>query len=1247
VSVGKIDVSALSKEDVGRLVSDTVLHNVEATRELTQSIYDKTQGNPFFVSEMLGALHRSGAIWFERDELSWQWSMEKVNSSAITDNVVELMTSKLAVLPEASQNLLKIAACVGATFDLRTLSIVSETIGTEVAEKLWLAVEAGMLTPIGEAYKFVKEENQTTEELSSNLSQVKYQFVHDRVQQAAYGLLALDEKEKMHWRVGNLLLAELSQDEMTEKLFDVVGHLNAGKNLATSEMERERLAQLNCDAGKRALSATAFEAAVQYLQKAEELLPSEEWVVAYSITKEVKTELARALMLSAQHEALEIVIQELLSNLRTALERSEVYTIHLRALVMEGKSQECINVGAVALRELGLRFPTKGSLPLALKEVLHTRWVLRNWNENVSMVKISDDLTHRAILNILLRIGEATFIAQPLLIAAVAGTVVRLSLRKGLTSVSPFGFAFFSVLVVTVLQDIKLGERLVIFAEALIQLRELQNASVKGITIFISNMFLWTFRNPTLIVASTLLENTAFLRSVGELSNMANCSSSMLGSYFEISSVNHCMEISTPWQIRIKHAGLENTSASNWLNSMFQSCLSLANTHNQSLLQSEEKSLWSDTHLNRDELIASASRRKDISSIASIYIGEVITEYMSGKIKIALKTAELIKPNREGVQGLNSELYYVYYATLACTAAARGEAGAEEQKKRSKHLRAAKSHLSWLKKRAEWAPMNFLQKYEILQAELLDANGKQVEAAEWYGYSIANADKNGNLSDAGLTRELFGGSLWRAGKRAEATRILKASCKAYTVWGALAVIRKIENKYPDIFAEQIAARKKLELEKSQTKDNTKTASDTLDIQAVMKASQTISGEIELEKLLTKLMTVAMESSGADKAALALWETDIPYIQAESVVNGDTRILQSLRLDECQTLPTSILLSVGRLQKAIVLGNASKSTEFANDVYVKEKQVQSVLCLPIVNQSKLVGVLYVENSLTTDAFTLDRVQLLTMLSSQAAISIDNAKLYSNVQAVTAEKSRIQTEMDVAQKIQTALLPEKPNLKGYEAFGYMKTADEVGGDYYDTIQSGNRQFAVIGDVSGHGVTSGLVMMMAQTILHTIINANGTESTAEILSRANVTLTKNIVKLKESKYMTMTLLEMKENGHVRYAGAHLDSIVYRHNTNQIDILPSSGFWLGMEDDISAYMVEQKASLNNGDILLLFTDGVTEAIGTDKKLFGSDRLGEVLKDNASLSLETIKDSILKSLASFETPDDVTLLVIRKMDGD
>ena len=1245
--VSRLILKPLDLENICEMVSDTLKQPLKTVEGLSSVVHKKTEGNPFFVCEILHALNRQEIIAFNHNELKWEWSLERVKNAGVSDNVVELMISRLRELPIETQNVVRLASCMGNIFDLSLLSIIAQASEAKTAKNLWSALEEGLLIPLGDGYKFVHDTvqvatyseagegvkaNAKTENSGVKLEKAKYQFLHDRVQQAAYGLIEESKRKEVHLLIGRLLVSRLSEKEIEEKLFDVVGHLNKGVELITKETEKIELSRYNLRGGELALSSAANDVAVQYFRLAESLLPNKYWEEEYELTKDIKAGLIKALMLTAQFEMLEVVAQEMLGNLKTVLERSEVYGFKISSRMIQGKTQDSIELGAKALNELGLSIPSKGSIALTLKEVFHTRIALRKWEENVSKIKLSNDPIHIAKIRILAKICDSTFTAQPLLVAAVAGAIVRLSLANGYTPLSAPGFTLYLIYAVLILKDNALAKRLAVFSEALCAHPNLDTIYGEGITKTLSATFFGWYNLSLPRVETSCLEVGERLRSNGEMLYMSHSIGNAPFFTFHMLNFSVFAEKFQPWQSFFKKSKVATTTSGNFINTYLQSMVILRD--GRYTISEEGEFLWSGEYLDVQLAYKKAHEAKSVAVIALLHEIEIELAYFLGAIKQALATIKRYLPYSNAVQGLISELFFKYYSSLSSIAAIRGEAGIEEKKNHKLHRKTVKKNLEWLKKRAEWAPTNFQQKYELLKAELLDVSGKSEEATVLYEEAIKNSDKYEHLADSGLARELYGSSLWRRGKQREALEMLESSCEAYKEWGANAVVSRLEKTYPELKNR----REKKELVREQS------GNESLDLQAVMKASQTISGEIVLEKLLTKLMSVVMEASGADKVALALCEKEEGYIQAESNANGETQVMQSLPFEQCHTLPISVLRSVSRLRKEIVLGDASKSVEFGTDVYIRSKKVQSVLCLPILNQGKLVGVLYLENSLATDAFTIERVQLLTMLSAQAAISIENAKLYRNVQAVTAERSRIQTEMVVAQRIQTSLLPEKAELKGYEALGYMKTADEVGGDYYDTIRSGNRQFAVIGDVSGHGVTSGLVMMMAQTILHTIINGNGKETTAEILSRANVTLTQNILKLKESKYMTMILFEMKENGEVSFSGAHLDMLVYRLKTNRIERLTSIGFWLGMEDDITSLTIEQKANLSEGDILLLYTDGVTEATDSERKLFGSKRLGEVLQANSSKPLETIKHSIIESLSNYETPDDVTLLLIKKI---
>jgi len=246
-------------------------------------------------------------------------------------------------------------------------------------------------------------------------------------------------------------------------------------------------------------------------------------------------------------------------------------------------------------------------------------------------------------------------------------------------------------------------------------------------------------------------------------------------------------------------------------------------------------------------------------------------------------------------------------------------------------------------------------------------------------------------------------------------------------------------------------------------------------------------------------------------------------------------------------------------------------------------------------------------------------------------------------VKSARDQLWGEMELAKKIQTSLIPTRIELDGFDALGYMRPASEVGGDYFDIIQAGNRQYAVIGDVSGHGVTSGLIMMMAQTVLHSIITSERFSSPSDILSHANLTLTENIQKLGEEKYMTMKLLELHPSGKIKFTGAHLNSIIFRSKTGTTEYLESKGFWLGMEEKIKDFLIEGEITLSNNDVILLYTDGLTESVDPQNNLFGLEYLSEILKNNGQKDIGFIQSAILEALEKYEINDDISILILKK----
>jgi predicted ATPase len=270
--VNTITLQPLSLADLNQLVADTLICDLSLAGPLTELVYQKTKGNPFFSTQFLKSLYEDGQIIFDPpvsplskggSKGGWQCDIAQVTFADASD-VVEFMAAQLQKLPAPTQEVLKLAACIGAQFDLDTLAIVNEELPEQTASALWRALQEELILPITEGYKcFIPTDDRSHTESITNPT---YRFLHDRVQQAAYSLIPDNQKQATHLKIGQLLLQNYSEIEREEKLFDIVGHLNQGIELINQLSEREALAQLNLEAGGKARSSTAYAAANIYLQ---------------------------------------------------------------------------------------------------------------------------------------------------------------------------------------------------------------------------------------------------------------------------------------------------------------------------------------------------------------------------------------------------------------------------------------------------------------------------------------------------------------------------------------------------------------------------------------------------------------------------------------------------------------------------------------------------------------------------------------------------------------------------------------------------------------------------------------------------------------------------------------------------------------------------------------------------------------------------------------------------------------------
>jgi len=527
------------------------------------------------------------------------------------------------------------------------------------------------------------------------------------------------------------------------------------------------------------------------------------------------------------------------------------------------------------------------------------------------------------------------------------------------------------------------------------------------------------------------------------------------------------------------------------------------------------------------------------------------------------------------------------------------------------------------------------------------------------------------INEEALAYELAGQFYQAKGKTKFAQVCLREAHYAYQQWGALAKVKDLEERYP-----QFVAKKNSTVWTTFTTTpiglgGYTSTSDWLDLSSVVKASQTLSGEMVLDRLLRKMMHLVIENAGAEKGFLLLPQQEQWFVEAEGRVESDeVNVLQSIIVEEHQQLAATLIHYVARTQEHVVLDNASIEGQFTHDPYIVKHRPKSVLCVPLINQGHTTGILYLENDLSEGAFTPDRLEVLQVLSSQIAISIENALLYRTLeqkveertaqlaaanQQITAlneqlksENLRMSAELDVSRQLQQMLLPrdeELSQIKDLDIAGFMDPADEVGGDYYDVLQHNGRTLFGIGDVTGHGLESGVLAIMAQAVVRALLCHNETDP-VKFLETLNQTVYSNVQRMKSKKNLTLSLVEYRDN--VLYlSGQHEDMIVVRNGELELISTDELGFMIGFKENITNLVAQTQVTLNYGEVAVLYTDGITEAVNSDDDEYQLERLCQVVQQNWQREATEIRQAVIDDVRRFigeqKVYDDITLLVLKR----
>ena len=947
-AVQEIVLHPLKLDDVTQLVAESLHCPLAEVQPLVQLVWDKTGGNPFFTRQFLTALAEEKLLAFDASHEVWRWNLPRIQAKGYTDNVVDLLVDKLVRLPQITQDILARFACLGNAVDAATLGLIIEQPGTTVRTLLQEAERAGLV--------YRQEDT--------------YTFLHDRIQEAAYSLLVPEQRGPTHLRIGRLLVSRLSPEAIEDRIFEVVNQLNRSSELVESQEERERFAELNLIAGRRAREATAYASALNYLAAGCALLAQDCWTRCYALAFALEFHRAECEYLTGALAAAEQHLSMLNERISDHTDLAAVTRVRIDLFTTLVRSDRAVEAGLDYLRRVGIQWsphPDANDVQQEFDRIWQQ--VAERRIEALVDLPLMRDPDSRATMDVLTTLLPPALFTDENLLGLVVGRMANLSLAHGHSDGSSLGYAWLGMFLGPRFGNYQAGFRFGKLGLDLVDQRGLDRFKARVYVHFGNVVTPW---------ARPFHTGCTWVRRAFET---ANANGDLT---FAVYSCNHLVT-----NLLASGEGLSETQrkAEYGLDfarkARFGLVVDIITVQLQLIrvLRGETFSFSSfndagfdeaqfERHLEQDPRLAIAACWYWIRKLQA----RLLADDVECAVAAASKAQRLLWTSPSHIEVAE----YHFYGALA-HAARYDQASPEE---RIEHLAALLSHHRQIEEWAQNCPENFGNRAALVAAEIACIEGRELDAMHLYEQAIQSARANGFVQNEGLAYERAAAFYCARGFAPFADTYLRQARDCYARWGANGKVRQLEARHGQL--------------QRWPKEGNAASLAQLDFLSVVKASQAISGSIVLEELVDTLMRIVIENAGAQAGYLIFVHEEKLTLVAETYVAGqEVRVKLHLEGDlPALALPESILNYVRRSKEAVLLADAAASHPYAGDPYFFRHRPKSVLCLPILRQSALVGILYLENSLATHAFTPNRVQVLELLASQAAISLENAQLYSS-------------------------------------------------------------------------------------------------------------------------------------------------------------------------------------------------------------------------------------------------------------
>lgn len=968
-----LQLGPLTPANYEAFFKDSFIRDDETIKPFANLIHKRTEGNPFFCKQVISSLYKEHLVHFDHDHRQWEWNIEGIRALKITDNVVDLMLGKVAELPKETQKLLKYASCVGNRFTIEMLKLITDQSADSIGQSLWSALQEELIVTMEFGYKQVDALCQKS--LADLLSKdITYQFIHDRVQQAVYQSISQDEKQSTHLTIARVLVEKEPEACKKERLFEVTDHFNQAQKLLTKK-ERIDVINLNYQAGLKALGANAYQPMSNYLQAGLVLTEATDWNELYELMFKLNREYAQSLYLTGAMEESAALADDLLHRAQNALDKASIYRIQYLFYQSRGKMIQALGSALNALEILGLKIPKQPSIFdvwAMMIQIKFAMWQFK-WETLDKELKAMTDKNFLEASDILKEIPHLSYWVPGNMYLYLSLVGMDLILRHGRPPSSGLFLTRYSMAMLDLTRNVEQSLAIWAVAERFIACEKDKNSSAISYQLygFFYNHLRNPFKEAYTYYQRGIRDSMDAGNLFGALANMHSISTTIRTESKSLNDLKDSVEKTLNFARKINfkfvipylelflsaiNNEMDLTSIDDSLHNAYENVL------NQKILYSQTVAsvvmarhyYFSESYVNASEchfrwFLAEEKVRYDVNGFTQKTIGAL-------SIVKCLSQLPFLK-----------RLHY------------------------RRHFRKLQQDVKWA---AKECPPNYLHQYLILCGALSALKGREREAIRFFEEAIENAKKGDFYLWIAIANELAGDLLIEQGLPHAATYYIREAHYYYSRYGMGLKVKILEKRYPEnlVSREELTAR--MQISDNRSISSSTTTSAALDFMSVIKASQTISREINLEKLFEKMLHIASENAGAEKAVfLEMHENGSWFIVASL---SQSFQLHNIPLQLFDDIPEAIINLALRTNEPIVITDTRKDDRFSEDEYVRRIQPKSVLCVPIVHHETMVGLLYLENNLSIGSFTHDRVTVLKTLASQMAISLVNSHYLDHVQ-----------------------------------------------------------------------------------------------------------------------------------------------------------------------------------------------------------------------------------------------------------